>query len=80
MRVLLTLLGRRFGLARRPLAQNDAGGALGEGKRRRAELATGQGGLTILEVQPAGKKKMPVAEFLRGRKVRPGDVFGDPAL
>ncbi|MFO0876285.1 MAG: methionyl-tRNA formyltransferase [Gemmataceae bacterium] len=32
--------------------------------------------LEILELQPAGKKRMPAAEFLRGRKPQPGDRLG----
>src|SRR5262249_29626988 len=30
----------------------------------------------ILELQPAGKKRMAATEFLRGRPVQPGDRFG----
>jgi methionyl-tRNA formyltransferase len=30
----------------------------------------------ILELQPAGKRRMPVAEFLRGHHPEPGDRFG----
>jgi hypothetical protein len=29
-----------------------------------------------LALQPAGKRLMPVAEFLRGYHVREGDIFG----
>jgi methionyl-tRNA formyltransferase len=37
-----------------------------------------QGGviLEILELQPAGKKRMTAAEFLRGHPMQPGDHFG----
>jgi methionyl-tRNA formyltransferase len=38
-------------------------------------VATGDGVLEILEIQPAGKRAMPVSEFLRGHKVAPGDQF-----
>jgi methionyl-tRNA formyltransferase len=31
----------------------------------------------ILEVQPAGKKRMPIADFLRGHPAQPGDFLGD---
>ncbi|HEV3085378.1 MAG TPA: methionyl-tRNA formyltransferase [Gemmataceae bacterium] len=31
----------------------------------------------ILELQPAGKRRMTAVEFLRGRKAQPGDSFGD---
>jgi methionyl-tRNA formyltransferase len=30
----------------------------------------------VLELQPAGKRRMPAAEFLRGHRPRPGDRFG----
>jgi len=39
-------------------------------------VATGTGALRLLEVQPAGKKRMPAASFLNGYPVGPGDVLG----
>ncbi|MBX7102531.1 MAG: methionyl-tRNA formyltransferase [Gemmataceae bacterium] len=39
-------------------------------------VGTGTGSLLIHEVQPAGKKRMPVAAWLNGRPLRPGDRFG----
>jgi methionyl-tRNA formyltransferase len=39
-------------------------------------VATGEGTLGILELQPAGKRTMPAAEFLRGNRVAAGDRFG----
>jgi methionyl-tRNA formyltransferase len=47
----------------------EGGGAPGEIRTTDNELriATGQGDLSIDEVQPAGKARMPVAEWLRGR-------------
>jgi methionyl-tRNA formyltransferase len=40
-------------------------------------VATGAGrAIDILELQPAGKKRMPAAEFLRGNPIQPGDHFG----
>jgi len=38
-------------------------------------VATGAGGLRILEVQPAGKRRMSAAEFLRGRPLVTGTVL-----
>ncbi len=32
--------------------------------------------LEILELQPAGKRSMPAADFLRGHRITPGDRFG----
>lgn len=43
-------------------------------------VAVGDGGcVRIGELQPAGKKKMTAAEFLRGHPVRTGDRFGPEA-
>jgi methionyl-tRNA formyltransferase len=42
----------------------------------RLVVATGQGTLEILELQPAGKKPMSAADFLRGTRVQSGDRFG----
>jgi methionyl-tRNA formyltransferase len=39
-------------------------------------VATGDGALEILEVQPAGKRAMLASEFLRGYHVKVGDRFG----
>lgn len=41
-------------------------------------IATGSGTLALLRVQPAGKKPMPIADFLRGYPLRIGDRFGVP--
>jgi methionyl-tRNA formyltransferase len=40
-------------------------------------VATGAGALSIHELQPAGKRMLSAAEFLRGYPVQPGDRFGD---
>jgi methionyl-tRNA formyltransferase len=45
-------------------------------------LTVGAGGGTVVEVhelQPAGKKRMPAADFLRGRRPQPGDRLGPHA-
>ena len=39
-------------------------------------VATGEGGLAIAAVAPAGKRHMTVDEFLRGYHLRDGDVLG----
>jgi methionyl-tRNA formyltransferase len=39
-------------------------------------VATGSGSLSIHALQPAGKRVMEIAEFLRGYPVRAGDRFG----
>lgn len=38
-------------------------------------VATGEGGLQIHTLQPAGKKPMQAAEFLRGHALKPGMTF-----
>ena len=40
-------------------------------------VATGAGILSLEEIQPAGRRAMQVADFLRGYPVAPGDRFGD---
>ena len=39
-------------------------------------VATGQGSLTLARVQLEGKKAMPIAAFLAGHALKPGDRFG----
>jgi methionyl-tRNA formyltransferase len=38
-------------------------------------ITTGQGGVLVEEVQPAGKPRMPAADWLRGRGAREGQRF-----
>ena len=39
-------------------------------------VGTGHGSLSILEVQPAGKKRMPAADWARGARLQPGEKLG----
>lgn len=39
-------------------------------------VATGDGAVEIVELQPAGKRSMSAADFLRGNRVSVGDRFG----
>ncbi|MBI4419306.1 MAG: methionyl-tRNA formyltransferase [Gemmatimonadetes bacterium] len=39
-------------------------------------VAAGDGALELIEVQPAGASRMPVAAWVRGRGVQPGQRFG----
>ncbi len=41
-------------------------------------VQTGQGGIQILSLQPAGKRKMDGAAFLRGYQPQVGDLFEGP--
>jgi len=48
---------------------------------RRLWVATGQGGLEVMRLQPAGKRACTAAEFLLGYDLHDGDRFGpDPAV
>lgn len=43
------------------------------------QVLTGDGGVVeLLEVQPAGKRRMASADFLRGHPISPGSRFGTP--
>jgi methionyl-tRNA formyltransferase len=42
-------------------------------------VATGDGLIEILELQPAGKRRMTAADFLRGHVIHAGDRFGPEA-
>ncbi|WP_309121353.1 methionyl-tRNA formyltransferase [Paenibacillus sp.] len=41
-------------------------------------IATGDGVFVATEVQPAGKKALPVSEFARNGQMKKGDTLGDP--
>ncbi len=42
------------------------------------QIATGDQAIEVLQIQPSGKKPMPIDAFLRGYRVQPGDRFGTP--
>lgn len=39
--------------------------------------STGKGYVEIIEVQPAGKTKMKARDFVNGKRIQPGDIFGE---
>ena len=43
-------------------------------------VATGDGALRLLEIQPEGRPAMPVRAFLSGHHIAPGDVFAPVPL
>jgi methionyl-tRNA formyltransferase len=47
-----------------------------DGPEPRLLVAAGDGAVEVLELQPAGKRRMSAAEFLRGRALHAGDFFG----
>lgn len=48
-------------------------GTIAHSDRSQTIVACGQGGLRLIEVQPASKKPMPIADFLRGHPLSIGD-------
>jgi len=44
--------------------------------RKSLTVACGRGALQLLEIQPAGKKRMPVASYLLGHPLKTGTSFG----
>ena len=53
-----------------------APGAVLEASGDRLVIAAGADALMPASIQPSGKRLLPIAEFLRGYHVRPGDRFG----
>ena len=61
-------------LAEETVAQVEAGAvALCDAKR--LWIQTGDGLISIVEIQPSGKRQMPIADFLRGHQPTVGNVF-----
>jgi len=52
-------------------------GAVKRSDRNHLEVATGDGCLSLDQVQPAGKRVMEIAEFLRGHRVQAGEMMGE---
>ena len=51
-------------------------GTVVDAQEGRLVVATGDGAVCLRTIQPAGKRMLDVAEFLRGYHVRPGDRLG----
>jgi methionyl-tRNA formyltransferase len=49
---------------------------LSEDDSRLLVATAGGRAVEVVELQPAGKRRMLQEEFLRGRKLQPGDRFG----
>ena len=74
-----TMSGKRlriFRLAPAERTENQAPGTVIQGFPDELRVATGTGAVSILEVQGESGKRMPVAEFLRGKPVAAGTVLG----
>jgi methionyl-tRNA formyltransferase len=69
--------------AARPFASGELGqpgDVLLAGDLKRLRVAAGDGVVEVIELQPAGKRRMTAEEFLRGRRPQPGDRLGpEPA-
>jgi methionyl-tRNA formyltransferase len=50
-------------------------GEIIEANRQGIIVGCGEGALRILEIQPAGSRRMPVIDFLAGRKLQAGDIL-----
>lgn len=57
---------------------SDAPGTVLEAGRGGLVVASGDGAVEILEVQPASGRRMPAADYLRGHPLAPGAVLGRP--
>ncbi len=65
--------------AARPFAPGESGkpgDVLPAGDNKRLCVAAGDGVVEVVELQPAGKRRMTAEEFLRGRRPQPGDRLG----
>ncbi len=57
--------------------RNSAPGTVVFANSKRVVIQTGDGFLELNQIQPQGKRPMQVSQFLCGRKISPGDFFGD---
>jgi len=62
-------------MALREGTPHTAPGTINRIEREAIDVATGDGELTIIEVQPEGKRPMPVRDFLAGHRLATGDRF-----
>jgi methionyl-tRNA formyltransferase len=71
--------GKRVKVLRARLADPAAGvapGTLVDAGRTGVTVACGEGALSLVEVQPEGKRKMDAPSFVNGFRVQPGEVWG----
>ena len=84
----LRVLARRYGINPKTVAKwrhrssvadlptgPGLSGCVLEAEADRLLVAAGEGAVRLVVVQVPGKKPMPVADFLRGHRVRPGDMM-----
>ncbi len=58
------------------LAGSEVGWTVEPDDKEKVWVSTGKGVLSLLEVQPEGKRRMSAAEFVRGYHVKPGERLG----
>ena len=73
----VSVLGLGIRAAARVAGEGYAPGEVVVSDGKQLIVATGEGGLAIAAIAPAGKRHMTVAEFLRGYRIRERDVLGD---
>ena len=76
--MVTTLEGKQFRIFKTAVLdrQGTKPGTIVEFDNGSLVIATGEGLLSLLEVQIEGKKKMPAADFLRGATLKAGDRLG----
>jgi len=73
----LIVLRSAAGIARQPSSGTTPGTIL-EVTHEAIHVATGDGDLAILEIQPEGRRAMHVRDFLQGHRLAAGDTFSHP--
>ena len=73
-----TLNSKKIRIFKTAIASGEAGtpGSIVELTKKNLSVRTGEGALSLLEIQIEGKKRMLVDEFLKGAKLEIGDKFG----
>ena len=73
-----TLNSKKIRIFKTATASGEAGtpGSIVELTKKNLSVRTGEGALSLLEIQIEGKKRMLVDEFLKGAKLEIGDKFG----
>lgn len=61
-----------------PQTQECPPGTVAFSNTKRVVIRTGEGLLEIKQIQPQGKRAMEISQFLCGKQIKPGDVFGNP--
>jgi methionyl-tRNA formyltransferase len=64
------------GVAHDPPREPVAPGTIETSDARGVLVATGDGGVRLVEVAPAGRKRMPAADWARGARFEPGERLG----